>query len=140
ARPRDRARGVALRHRRAALDTETTGALVELLLRVLLDVDAAEGLAFATPLLRRRLLRARIARAGPVLLHPAVAPLLVRALERSHGRAVRPLALAVLLGGGVVRLGERPLRLRPRTLQRARQLRAPDLLPFCHLGHRRRYV
>src|SRR5206468_1173610 len=52
---RDRARELALRHLRAALDAEPPGTLVQLVLRVLLDVDAAEGLALAAPLLCRRL-------------------------------------------------------------------------------------
>src|SRR5215813_7611626 len=120
--PRDRARELALRHLRAALDAESPGAVVQLLLRVLLDVDAAEGLALAAPLLRGGLLRAGVARARLVLRHPAVAALLVRVLERGHRGAVRPLALAVLLDGGVVGPGERPLGLPPRPLQGVRQL------------------
>ena len=53
---------------------------------------------------------------------PVVADLLEAVLERVVGDAVRALAFAVLLDGRVVHLGERPLRLRRRLLQRARQL------------------
>src|SRR6476661_2124891 len=88
---RDRAGQLALRHLRAALDAESAGPLVQLVLRVLLDIDATEGLAFATPLLRGRLLGARIARPRLVLRNPAVAALLVRVLERGHRRPVRAL-------------------------------------------------
>src|SRR5439155_3837280 len=131
--PRDRARELALRHRGTALDPEAASPLVQLVLRVLLDVDAAEGLPFAASLLRRRLPGARIARPGLVLGHPAAAPLLVRVLERSHRRPVRALALPVLLDRGVVRLREGPLRLPPRALKRVGEVRAPDLVPACHL-------
>src|SRR5205823_11276885 len=97
-------------------------ALVQLLLRVPLGVDAAVGLALAAPLLRGRLLRARVGRALPVLRPPAVADLLVRVLERRVRRAVGTLALAVLLDRSVVRLREGPLRLRRGSLQRVGQL------------------
>src|SRR5437868_6616139 len=109
--------------------------LVRLVLRVLLDVDAAEGLALAAPLLRRRLPGARVTGAGAVLRHPAAAALLVRVLERGHRRAVRALTFAVLLDRGVVGLGKRPLSFRPRALQRVRKLRAPDLSPLRQLRH-----
>src|SRR5438105_11782054 len=122
---RDRLCELPLRHLRAALDTEPLRTLVQLLLRVPLDVDAAVGRALAAPLLRGRLLRARVGRALAVLRHPAVADLLVRPLERRHRRAVGALTLAVLLDGGVVRPRERPLRLRRRALERVRQLRRP---------------
>src|SRR2546423_2577949 len=98
--PRDRAGELALRHLRATFHAEPPSALVQLVPRVLLDVDAAERLPNAAPLLRRRLLRARIARAALVLRDPAVAALLVRVLEGGHRRAMRPLAFAVLLAGG----------------------------------------
>src|SRR5581483_1944810 len=131
----DGAGQLALRHLRAARDAEAPCPLVELLLRVLLDVDAAERLPLAPALLRRRLLRARIARAGLALRNPAVAALLVRALQRGHRRPVGALALAVLLGRRVVRLRERPLRLRAGALQRVRQLRAPHPVLRRHLRH-----
>src|SRR5215475_13051177 len=133
--PSDRAPEVALRHPRAALDAESAGAVVQLLLRRLLDVDAAEGLSLAAPFLRRRLLRPRVARTGLVVRHPAVAPLLVRVLEDGQRRPMRALALAVLLDGGVMCLRECPLRLPSRPLQSVRELGAPDLLSPCHLRH-----
>src|SRR5436305_9654315 len=131
----DRARELAFRHLRTALGAEPPGALVQLVFRVLLDVDAAEGLALAAPLLCRRFPGARVAGAGAVLRHPAAAALLVRVLERGHRRAVRALTFAVLLDRGVVGLGKRPLSFRPRALQGVRELRAPDLSPLRQLRH-----
>src|SRR5207302_8878542 len=123
---RDRPRELALRHLRAALDPELPRALVQLLLRVSLGVDAAVGLALAAALLRSRFLRARVGRALLLLGHPAVADLLERVLERRVGRPVRALPLAVLLDRSVVRLRERPLRPGGRLLQRVGQLLLPD--------------
>src|SRR5215212_2494459 len=112
--PRDRARELLLRHLRPPLDAEILRALVELVLRVAVEVDAAERLADAPALLRRRLPRARVARPLLVLRLPVVADLLVRVLDRRERRPVCPLALAVLLGRCVVNLRERALRLRGR--------------------------
>src|SRR5438552_14092339 len=116
----DRPRELLLRHRRAALDSEPLRPVVELLLRVALVVDAAEGLADPAPLLRRRLGRARVARPFLVLRLPVVADLFIGVLEGREGGAVRPLALAVLLGRRIVRLRERALRLGRRALERIR--------------------
>src|SRR5262249_50715147 len=79
--------------------------------------------------------RPGVARAGLVLRHPAVAPLLVRVLQGGHCRPMRALAVAVLLDGGVMCLRERPLRLPPGPLQGVRELGAPDLVSLRHLRH-----
>src|SRR5690606_20729573 len=64
----------------------------------------------------------RVRRAAALLRLPVVADLLVRALEGGVRDAVGALGVVVLLGGGVVRLGERPLRLRARAAERRGQL------------------
>src|SRR5206468_1684248 len=78
---------------------------------------------------------ARVARPRLVLRLPVVADLLEVVLERGVRRAMRALALAVLLGGAVVRLRELPLRLGGRALERVRQLRLDRLSALRGLRH-----
>lgn len=75
-------------------------------------------------------------RALPSFRGPAVLLPLMRLLQRGVRRPVGALPLAVLGGSAIVRLRERPLRLRRRTLQRLGQLGLPGLRAGRHLGHR----
>src|SRR5205085_2777614 len=86
----------------------------ELLLRVALDVHAAERLAAPRGV--------RIGRARVVLGLPVVAHLLERVLERGEGGPVGALTLAVRLHRAVVRLGPGPLGLGRRAPDRRRHL------------------
>src|SRR5680860_516782 len=105
----DRLAELPLGHLGAAGDAEVLGALVELLLGVALHVHTAGRLAFALAgagvvgtLVRRILL---------VLGLPAVAHLLEGVLQGRIGDAVGAFLGAVLLMGGVQRLGVGALRL-----------------------------
>src|SRR5439155_6104197 len=103
----DRLDQLGLGHRRAALDVEALGQLVQVRLgRV--GGDALGRAAAATGALLRRL---GIARAAPRLRLPVVADLLERVLERRECRTVAALALAVGLDRRVVRLDPGLLRL-----------------------------
>ena len=77
------------------------------------DLPFGIGSTAARPGIGRPLLSLRL---------PVVADLLEAVLQRVVGDAVRTLTFAVLLGGRIVHLGERPLRLGGRLLQCARQL------------------
>src|SRR5436190_6252961 len=132
----DRPRELLFRHRRPPRHAELARALVELLLRIAVEVDAAVGLPLPLPLLLRRLRRARVARPLLVLRLPVVADLLVAVLERRVRGPVRPLPLAVLVDRRVVRLRERPLGALRRPRERPRQLRFPDPVAGRHLRHR----
>src|SRR5690606_23934728 len=79
-----------------------------------------------------------VGRAGLLLRLPAVADLLVCVLQRRVRHTMGTLTLAVLLGGGVVRLGERPLSLLARLLDGLRQFALLRLATLGHLGHRSR--
>ena len=75
-------------------------------LLALASTPSADGIGLCRP--------PRSARAseGPLFLgQPAIADLFEAALERCIGDAMGALLTAVLIGGGVMRLGERPLRL-----------------------------
>ena len=89
------------------------------------EVPVGFGSAAARPRIGRPLLGLRL---------PVVAHLLEAVLQRVVGDAVRALTFAVLFDGRIVHLGERPLRLGGRLLQRARQLallgRAPLFVVF----------
>ena len=121
----DRLGELLLRHSRPASHAELLGALVELMLRVPIQVNATEGLALV--LRRARILRPRISRALAVLGLPVTADLLEAALERRVRHPVSPLAVAMLLGRAVVGLGERPLGIRRRALDPGRSSRSVGL-------------
>src|SRR4051795_1910172 len=106
-----------LLHLRAAGDRQPLGDVEQvLLLRV--GVDAALGLLVRVPATGGLSVR----RALLALLLPVVAHLLEAVLHRRPADLVGPALVAVLAGGGVVRLGEGALRLGRRALERAGQL------------------
>src|SRR5206468_8192423 len=118
----DRLGELLLAHAGAALDAVLLGTLVQLLLGVALDVDAAVGPGRPPARLRGALLRLGVGRALAVLRLPVVAAPLEGMLERGVGGAVRPLPLAVGLNGAVVGLGVGALRLGGRALHGAGQV------------------
>src|SRR5439155_23931838 len=106
---RHRPRELLLAHLRAPLDAELLGALVQLLLGVALDVDAAVGLlrvlAGEAPALRGLRVRGALL----VLGLPVIAALLGDVLDGIPRGPVRALLGVVLLVSVVQRLLVRPL-------------------------------
>src|SRR3954467_9390308 len=97
----DRVDQLVLVHLRAALDVEPTGEVLQVLLaRVRVDAPGRRQVAAAVTAGRLLVGRTVLGLGLPVVAH-----LLVGVLERGERGAVRALALAVAVDGGVVRLG-----------------------------------